>query len=192
MTSTPPQGEPFEFRSVNPAEDGDILHSWVTHERSTFWGMLTASRQDVVDEYTRIAGSAHHDAFLGLEAGVPAFLMERYMPALSPLRSVYSVERGDVGMHFLVGPPDGRERRGYTLCVLQAIVGKLFADPEVERIVVEPDIRNHKVHVLNKKVGFRPHGAVTLPALEPFQESKQALLSFCSRRDFPMVATPGL
>ncbi|UZX02849.1 acetyltransferase [Arthrobacter sp. CDRTa11] len=184
MTPVPAERELFQFRSIDPVLDADILHSWVTQERSRFWGMLAASRQDVENEYRQIAGLAHHDAFLGLEAGVPAFLMERYLPALSPLCNVYSVERGDVGMHFLVGPPCGGKRHGYTLSVLKAIMEKLFSDLEVERIVVEPDIRNHKVHALNAKVGFRPRGTVTLPAVEPFQESKQALLGFCSRRDF--------
>ena len=34
--------------------------------------------------------------------------------------------------------------------------------PGTERIVVEPDARNHKIHVLNQRVGFRPSGLVTL------------------------------
>ena len=43
--------------------------------------------------------------------------------------------------------------------------------------MVEPDARNHKIHVLNARLGFQPAGEVTLP-------DKQALLSFCTREAF--------
>ena len=57
------------------------------------------------------------------------------------------------------------------------ILERLFADPGVERIVVEPDARNTKIHVLNARLGFLPAGEVALPG-------KRALLSFCTREAF--------
>jgi len=180
----------FTFRPVDPVADAPVLHSWVSQEYARFWGMVSATEQGVVEEYSKIAASAHHQAFLGLDDGAPTFLMERYRPESSPLADVYEVQGGDVGMHLLVSPPNGDPRSGYTTAVMQSVMTELFADPATRRVVVEPDARNHKIHVLNQKVGFRPHGVVTLPAVDPSEDHKQALLSFCTREDFLATLTP--
>ena len=180
----------FTFRPVDPVDDAPVLHSWVSQEYARFWGMVGCAEQDVVDEYSKIAESGHHQAFLGLDDGVPAFLMERYLPGSSPLADVYEVRPGDIGMHLLVSPPSGNPQPGYTTAVMQAVMASLFEDPAIRRVVVEPDARNHKIHALNEKVGFRPHGVVTLPAVDPSEDHKQGLLSFCTREDFHATLTP--
>ncbi|BCW43057.1 GNAT family N-acetyltransferase [Arthrobacter sp. StoSoilB5] len=180
----------FTFRPVDPLADAPTLHSWVSQEYARFWGMVSATEQDVVEEYSKIAESGHHQAFLGLDDGLPAFLMERYRPESSPLADVYEVQTGDVGMHLLVSPPSGKPQPGYTTAVMQSVMTELFHDPATQRIVVEPDARNHKIHVLNEKVGFRPHAVVTLPAVDPSEDHKQGLLSFCTREDFLATLTP--
>ncbi|MFF1829027.1 GNAT family N-acetyltransferase [Paenarthrobacter sp. NPDC058040] len=180
----------FTFRPVNPVADAPVLHSWVSQEYARFWGMVGCAEQDVVEEYSKIAESGHHQAFLGLDHGVPAFLMERYRPDSSPLADVYEVQPGDIGMHLLVSPPSGDPQPGYTTAVMQAVMASLFEDPAIRRVVVEPDARNHKIHALNEKVGFRPHGVVTLPAVDPSEDHKQGLLSFCTREDFHATLTP--
>ena len=167
----------FTFRCLDAQSDAPLLHSWVTRPYASFWGMLTASVEDVVAEYTRIQTSGHHHALLGLDDGVPAFLMEEYLPESSPLAGLYAVQPGDVGMHLLVAPPRDAPVPGYTTSVMDAVLGRLFAEPGVERIVVEPDARNTKIHALNARLGFQPAGVVTLP-------DKDALLSFCSRTDY--------
>ncbi|MDD7834575.1 MULTISPECIES: GNAT family N-acetyltransferase [Paenarthrobacter] len=180
----------FTFRPVDPVADAPVLHSWVSQEYARFWGMVSSTKQDVVEEYSRIAATDHHQAFLGLDDGVPTFLMERYLPEASPLADVYEVRPGDVGMHLLVSPPNGDPQPGYTTAVMQEVMTELFANPATQRVVVEPDARNHKIHVLNEKVGFRPHGVVTLPAVDPAEDHKKALLSFCTREDFLATLTP--
>lgn len=166
----------FEFRPVDPPADAALLHSWVTRPYARYWMMQEASPADVEAEYAGIAANPDHDAFLGLENGEPAFLMESYAPAASPLAAHYDVAPGDRGMHLLVGPPD-TPRPGYTSAVFAAVMQFLFADPAVERIVVEPDVRNTKIHALNERYGFRPAGDIRLP-------EKTARLSFCTRAQF--------
>jgi len=167
----------FTFRCVDPVADAPVLHSWVTQPYASFWGMLSATEADVIDEYAKIQASGHHHALLGLDGGVPAFLMEEYLPASSPLAAAYPVLPGDAGMHLLVAPPSGVPEAGYTTAVMDAVLARLFARPEVERIVVEPDARNTKIHALNERFGFRPEGVVGLP-------DKDALLSFCTRAGY--------
>lgn len=166
----------FEFHPVDPQADAGLLHSWMRQEYAVFWGMNSASVEDVRAEYAGIAANPHHDAWLVHDAGTPAFLMESYAPAHSPLAGTYPILPGDRGMHLLMGPPDA-PRRGYTAAAFQAVMEFLFTDPSVDRVVVEPDVRNTKIHRLNARMGFEPQENITLP-------DKTALLSFCTRAQF--------
>jgi RimJ/RimL family protein N-acetyltransferase len=171
----------FTFRCVEATADAPLIHSWVTRPYASFWGMQSATVEDVVEEYSKIQSSGHHHALLGLDGGVPAFLMEEYLPARSPLNQAYAVQPGDIGMHLLVAPPE-KPRRGFTADVMEAVLDRLFLKPGVDRVVVEPDARNTKIQALNSRLGFRPAGVVTLP-------DKEALLSFCTQADFQSART---
>ena len=161
---------------LDPTRDLALLHAWVTHPRAVYWGMLDATREQVHDEYARIAADPHHHALLGRADGVPAFLMEHYDPAHSPLAGLPELRPGDVGMHVLVAPTD-RPVRGFTAAVMRRVMEQCFADPSVLRVVVEPDVRNDKIATLNAAVGFVVSRTVDLA-------DKTAALSFCSRADF--------
>ncbi|MFJ8866954.1 GNAT family N-acetyltransferase [Streptomyces sp. NPDC102473] len=187
MTSTKPLGT-FTVRPLDPSpgqegrrSDAELVHAWVTHPRSAFWMMGDARPEDVEREYMAIAAHPHHDAFIGLHEGEPAFLMERYDPTEVELKGLYEAEPGDVGMHFLVAPPE-KPVHGFTLAVITTVMKTLFADPRVRRVVVEPDVTNTAVHALNKAVGFEAVREITKP-------EKQALLSTCTREQFEAATT---
>ncbi|MEV7088572.1 GNAT family N-acetyltransferase [Streptomyces sp. NPDC093085] len=168
----------FEVRAVDPFADLELLHGWVTHPKAAFWLMQGASLPEVEREYMGIAAAEHHDAFIGLHNGVPAFLIERYDPAEVELKGMYDAEPGDIGMHFLVAPVEGDRRvHGFTRAVITTVMALLFDDPAVRRVVVEPDVRNTAVHALNEAVGFRIEKKLEKP-------EKDAYLSFCTREMF--------
>ena len=102
--------------------------------------------------------------------------MERYEPSYDAVGGTYDVAPGDIGMHVLVAPPVARIS-GFTGAVFETILDSLFSDPLVDRIVVEPDVRNTKIQALNERMGFRKHSIVDLP-------DKQAWLSFCTRDQY--------
>ncbi|MGW2559028.1 GNAT family N-acetyltransferase [Streptomyces sp. NPDC001514] len=176
MSTTAPGLGTFTFRLLDPLADAELLHSWVTHPKAAFWMMQEARLQDVEREYMAIAAAEHHDAFLGLHDGEPAFLMERYDPSKVELVGLYEPQQGDVGMHFLVAPTD-TPVHGFTRAVITAVMRELFADPATRRVVVEPDLANTAVHALNEAVGFIPEREIQKP-------EKKALLSFCTRERF--------
>jgi RimJ/RimL family protein N-acetyltransferase len=166
----------FTFRSVDPPKDGELLHSWVTHPKASFWMMQDAKPEDVERAYRQIAADEHHHAYLGLRDGEPVFLMEKYDPAHRELVGLYEPAPGDVGMHFLVAPTD-TPVHGFTRAVITAVMAHLFEDAAVRRVVVEPDVGNKAVHALNEAVGFVPEREIQKP-------EKRALLSFCTRERF--------
>lgn len=166
----------FALRELDVDADAPLLHRWVTHPKAVFWMMQDADVEAVAAEYRRIAAHPHHDAYLGLHRGEPAFLVERYDPAHVELVGRYDAQEGDVGMHFLVAPTD-TPIHGFTRAVITTIMAWLFDDPATRRVVVEPDIRNTAVHALNAAVGFTVVGPIDLP-------TKTALLSICTREQF--------
>ncbi|KOU68312.1 GNAT family N-acetyltransferase [Streptomyces sp. NPDC054949] len=170
----------FAVRPLDPFADAELLHGWVTHPKASFWMMQDASLPDVEREYMRIAAHEHHQAFIGLHEGRPAFLMETYDPSELELVGLYDARPGDVGMHFLVAPSD-TPLHGFTRAVITTVMAAIFADPATERVVVEPDVANTAVHALNETVGFVPERQVTKP-------EKEALLSFCTREQFEAAA----
>ncbi|GAB2671198.1 GNAT family N-acetyltransferase [Kribbella swartbergensis] len=166
----------LSLRPFDLTDDVPVLHSWVTQPYARYWGLLNASVEDVRAEYLRLDETGHHRAFLGEHDGRPSFLMERYEPAYDAVGAVYDVAPGDIGMHVLVAPPRVRIA-GFTGAVFATIMDSLFSDPLVDRVVVEPDVRNTKIQALNERMGFRKHSIVDLP-------NKRAWLSFCTRDQY--------
>lgn len=164
------------LRPVDPHADALLLHGWVTHPKAVFWQMSGCSVGEVEREYARIAASPAHDAFIGLHARRPAFLVERYDPAYDDVGRCYPVQQGDVGLHLLTAPADPPVH-GFTRAVMVTAMEFLFADEAACRVVVEPDVRNQAIHRLNAAVGFRVLDLVSLPG-------KRALLCACSRAGY--------
>ncbi|MFI6444098.1 GNAT family N-acetyltransferase [Kitasatospora sp. NPDC050543] len=171
----------FAVRPLDLGTDTELLHGWVTHPKASFWMMQDADLAEVADEYRKIDEHPHHDAFIGLHRGRPAFLVERYDPARVELVGLYEALEGDVGMHFLCAPT-ATPLHGFTRAVITTVLAFLFQDPAARRIVVEPDVRNTAVHALNAAVGFEVHGPIAKP-------EKEALLGTCTREQF--AATRG-
>lgn len=159
-----------------PQEHIDLLHAWVTHPRSTFWGMQGLSLEQTRAAFDEIDADPHHAAWLGRVDGEPTFLTETYDPAHSALAAHYRVEPGQLGMHVLVAPTD-TPVHGLTSQVFRAVMHFCFRDPEITQVVVEPDVRNHAIHAKNAAAGFVVDRRVAL-------SDKEALLSLCTVEDF--------
>ncbi|WP_455813606.1 GNAT family N-acetyltransferase [Pseudomonas graminis] len=161
------------LRPLQLEQDGVLLTRWVNHPQAHFWGMQNTSEQQVHAHYAALVAKQPDSVFIGLYRGEPAFLLERYRATEDLLADYYPARPDDIGMHILVAPTE-HKISGFTWAVFQTIMAFIFTDPAVARIVVEPDIRNKKVHRLNQRAGFVEQGALSLP-------HKTALLAFCTR-----------
>ena len=153
-----------------------VVYDWVTHPGSVYWEMGGFTVEQVRDEYAEIRDNPHHDAFLGRADGEPRFLVERYDPRHSKLAGLPDLRSGDIGMHLLVAPTD-TPVAGFTRAVMRHALELCFADRAVDRVVVDPDVRNEKIAVINAAAGFVVSRDWQLPA-------KLAAISFCTRAGF--------
>ena len=172
----------FTLEPLDVDAHSELLHDWVTHPRSVYWGMQGATVDAVRKAYAEIEVDPHHHAWLGRRGGEPVFLAETYDPAHSELAGHYPVAAGDVGMHVLVAPPapGAPVRHGLTSGVMRAVMSFIFDDLRALRVVVEPDERNEAIARKNAEVGFVEQGRVRLAA-------KVARLSFCTRAAYPLT-----
>lgn len=165
--------------SLSPIEseaDSAKLHDWFTRDYARFWNMGHCSQSEVASFYAKLNASGHAASYMGFFEGEPAFVVESYDPRHDQVGKHYDVKDGDWGMHFLVAPPR-RKINGFTLAIIRTVLSFHFDNPLIKRLVVEPDVRNEKVHELNRKVGFVSARTIEL-------EEKTALLSFATRQDF--------
>lgn len=166
----------IQIRPFSIKKDSATIYDWVTKPYATYWGMQEHTLDQVKQTYQEIVESPDHDAFIGVLNEQPIFLMERYNPSKDIIAEHYEVKKGDCGMHILVSPAEKRIPN-FTWHIFSTIIEFLFHNPKTERIVVEPDVRNEKIHTLNKRAGFQYLKEIELP-------HKKAALAFCTRKAY--------
>ena len=171
------------IRPVRPLADLDVIYDWVTRDRSRFWGMREATRDEVREIYEYLDSLTTHHAYLLLRNGRPVALFQTYEPGADPVGERYDVRPGDFGMHLLIGPPDSGTAPGFTGVVLSTILAFILAEPSRRRIVAEPDIHNDPAIAQLLRAGFVPGPCIDLP-------EKRARLFFLDRATLTGGPTP--
>lgn len=164
---------------LDPARDAELLHGWVTQPRARFWMMQDRTVEEVREIYEWIADQPGQHAWLARLDGEPAALFQDYLPGDEEVGAHFDVRPGDRGVHFLMAPasvPAG-ERRGYSRALLGFMVDFVLSDPDVQRVVAEPDVRNEKSVGLLRRLGWELGDAVELA-------HKPAQLAFLTRERY--------
>ncbi|KRD12441.1 siderophore biosynthesis protein [Flavobacterium sp. Root901] len=164
----------FELRPIDMEIDIPVIHNWVNREYAVYWEMNGFSEEEVKNAYYNIQEKAQ--VYIGKFNSNIAFLLECYNPQDDIVGKYYETQKGDKGMHILVAPSE-KPIPNFTWNIFTVILDFIFSDALNKRIVVEPDARNHKIHLLNKKAGFVFQRVLDLP-------HKQAHLEFCTREDY--------
>lgn len=162
--------------SLRPLElnhDITILTDWINRDYAYYWGMQNNTEQQVWDFYNNLEHHYPGSVFIGVYQGQPTFLLECYRAQNNLIGKYYPAQPDDIGMHILVAPPQ-EKIKNFSWGVFQTIIAFIFSDLSVARIVVEPDVRNEKIHKLNLRAGFVYQKILELP-------DKTAKLAFCTR-----------
>ena len=164
----------FELRPLDMEMDIPLIHNWVNRDYAVYWEMNGFSVDEVKNTYYNILEKAQ--VYIGKFNNNVTFLLECYNPEDDIVGRYYESQKGDKGMHILVAPSE-KVIPNFTWNIFTVILDFIFSDAKSQRIVVEPDARNHKIHLLNKRAGFVFQRVLDLP-------HKQAHLEFCTREDY--------
>lgn len=163
----------FKFRTLDIEQDMPTLKAWFNQEYAKFWGMQNLSLAAIE---SLMSATQHKFALIGEWQGKALFMLELYDPAHDEVGQHYSVVPGDCGMHLIIAPPDGQPISGLSFKVMDAIAQLVLEKLAFNRLVVEPDQFNSKIHRLNNLVGIRYEKAIQL-------STKTAFLGFCTAAD---------
>ncbi|MDX8552431.1 GNAT family N-acetyltransferase [Tenacibaculum sp. 1B UA] len=163
---------PFQIK-----KDSVFLQQWVTKEYAVFWGMQNATVKEVEEEYSQLTAPEHYDVFVGMFHNEPAFIVERYNPKLDIINSFFKAKTTDCGVHIIIAPPKTTKTPNFTWFMFRAIMDFVYTNPTINRIVVEPDIRNKKMFALCQRIGFELGNVIELP-------SKTAQLAFLTKANY--------
>ncbi len=169
----------FSLRPYSNVDDVKMLHQWVNLDYAKFWMLQGTTVTEVHSAYKDILAEGNTEVYIGCFNGRPVFLLEFYRTLGDPVAKYYDAKGGDYGMHVLVAPAD-KPLSGFTWNIFVFILEFIFSHNKVERVVVEPDINNKKIHVLNKKAGFSYKEVIEM-------EHKTAHLAICTRDDFHLA-----
>ncbi|WP_026912552.1 GNAT family N-acetyltransferase [Patulibacter minatonensis] len=128
------------FVPVDADRDGPLLGGWFGAEHVRPWWAVPA-----VGPYLKGALAADHQRSWLVADDLGAFgYVETYRAADDALADHVRVDEGDRGWHVLIGER-GRQGTGAADRLVAATVCGLFAEPGVERVLCEPDVRNGRM-----------------------------------------------
>ena len=139
----------IHFRRFDLDADTPVLHRWVNLPYARFWGMQGRSLEQVRARYAEMQAEPGMGLWMGEfretpDAPEPLFLLEAYPTAGDVLAKHYKAQPGDLAYHILIGPAE-HPMPGLTLRIFEALYEHMFTDPNVSRIVGDPDLSNTKV-----------------------------------------------
>ena len=164
---------------LDPTRDAATIHSWVVEDRARFWMMGDHTVEEVQEVYAWIDEQPTHHAWLVRQDGEPVALFQDYVPAAEEVGDHFDARPGDLGVHLMLAPASVAQP-GFTASVVTFVLASVFADPDVRRVVVEPDARNTKAVALVQRLGFELGPVVEL-------STKPAQLAFLTRETYERV-----
>ena len=165
-----------------PETEAGLIHTWVVRERARVWMMQNHTEEGVREIYTWIDEQPTHHAWLARLDGEPASLFQDYQPSAEEVGEQFEVRPGDLGLHFMMAPAR-TQVPGFTGRLMWFLLDFAFADPQVDRIVVEPDVRNEKSVALVRRLGMELGPVVEL-------STKPAQLAFLTREQYAATRPP--
>lgn len=156
-------------------EDLSMLHTWINRAHVAEWWDAPVTREDVAAEYTpELVDDRVVQHFVAYDGAQPIGFIQSYV-ALHAGDGWWPDETdpGVRGIDQFLAHAD-MLNRGLGTAMVRAFVARLFADPAVTRIQVDPRPDNARAIRCYEKVGFRRVGTIDTP-------DGVALLMICDR-----------
>ncbi|NQY63258.1 MAG: GNAT family N-acetyltransferase [Alteromonadaceae bacterium] len=161
---------------LNVAQHITTISHWMHMDYASFWGMKGMADVKIKDNYQTLMNSTSEMAYIGSIEGEIKFLIEVYDVNHHEIGKHFQPLTGDIGMHILLAPAN-IQQSGFSKAVMEVVLDFIFTQLNAERVVVEPDVNNDKIHRLNQRLGIRHQRKITL-------SNKEALLGFVTQKQF--------
>ncbi len=171
MSAREPTVAPLRFDPLDDDVHRDLLHGWLTADHVRPWWGVDPSPDGTAGYLAEVRAMDHQRGWVVGDDDGPFGYAETYVVSGDPLAGCYDARPGDRGFHLLIGPP---ERLGTpaTRRMAVALLTGLLAEPQADRAVCEPNVRNARMR------GFcAALGAVQLDEF-PFGAKTAALLAW--------------
>jgi RimJ/RimL family protein N-acetyltransferase len=171
-------GKTVSLRQAALERDLGRLHAWLSSDHVKPYWRLDEPLPRFRDSLVAKLQDDHLTPYVGCLDHVPMSYWECYWAADDDVANHYDADPNDRGVHLLIGPEEYLEQ-GYAAPLMRAVIAMLFRRPETDRIVAEPDVRNHRVHRVFERCGFEPRTEFRF-----YERDKDALLMVCEREGF--------
>ncbi|RKN37852.1 GNAT family N-acetyltransferase [Streptomyces hoynatensis] len=160
----PTQAGVFQLVPVRPERDLSLVATWMNDPVvDAFWNLAGPASRTAAHLRAQLEGDGRSIPCLGLLDGLPMSYWEIYRADLDPLARYYPSRLHDTGLHLLIGSAEDRGR-GLGSALLRGVTALVLRHrPRCERVVAEPDIRNHASVAAFRAAGFRHAGQADLP-----------------------------
>ena len=149
---------------VQPERDLSLIATWMNDPVvDAFWNLAGPATRTAAHLRAQLDGDGRSIPCLGLLDGLPMSYWEIYRADLDPLARHYPSRLHDTGLHLLIGSAEDRGR-GLGSILLRGVAELVLRHrPRCERLVAEPDVRNHASLAAFRAAGFRQAGRLALP-----------------------------
>jgi broad specificity phosphatase PhoE/RimJ/RimL family protein N-acetyltransferase len=152
---------PFEFKSLT-ADDLSLLCEWLNrpHVAEIWDGPATLA--GIREKYEPELTSADVRRYIAWHQGAPVGFIQSYRVMADPDFWPNEKDPNAFGVDLFLANSE-QLGRGVGTSLLENFLRKLFANPTVSRVQIDPAPENHRAIRCYEKVGFRSEGVVETP-----------------------------
>jgi RimJ/RimL family protein N-acetyltransferase len=151
----------FHFRRLT-ADDLPLLRRWLEEPHVAEYWQEPRDEAEFRDKYLNMLTARDVRPYIVFLDEVPVGYVQDYQARLVGGDWWPDAEPGTFGIDQFIGEPDW-VGKGLATELIREFIGRLFSDPTVEGIIVDPDPKNTRAIHVYEKVGFKRLGLTRTP-----------------------------
>jgi RimJ/RimL family protein N-acetyltransferase len=155
-------GAAFDFRKLT-ADHLALLRSWLNKPHVAEYWQEPQDEAEFRDKYLNMLTARDVRAYIVYVDDVPIGYIQDYQACLVGGGWWLDAEPGTFGIDQFIGEP-AWVGKGFGTELIRQFIDRLFADPRVEEIIVDPDPNNSRAIHVYEMVGFKRLGLTRTPA----------------------------